>query len=80
MSPDSFFIILTSLGFAAVFLALVIAMANKDAEQIVTAMIHISPSAKRRAQLERLTMMTRLADEAISARKMDKQLLVKRAE
>ncbi len=74
MSPDNMLVVLTSLGFAGVFLALIISMTDRDAGELVTAMANMSPSARREAKQARLNTMTRLADEAIEARKLGKRI------
>jgi hypothetical protein len=74
MSPDFMLIAMSSLGFASVFLALVIGMTDSEAGDIVHAVANMAPAARRQAQFERLDNMTRLADEAIEARKLGKRI------
>jgi hypothetical protein len=74
MAPDVLLLMVASLGFAAVFLALVIAMTNSNAEDIVSTVSSMSPSARRQAKMERLNDMTRLADEAIEARRLGRRI------
>ncbi len=73
MSPDSLMVILMSLGSAAVFLALIIGMGDKDAGEMVASVANMTPAARRRAQFEQLDEMTRAADDAIEARKIGKR-------
>ena len=51
MSPDNAIVVFTSLGFAAVFLALVVGMDREDAEQIIANISGITPSGKRAAKI-----------------------------
>lgn len=74
MTPDTLLVMATALGFAAVFLALVIGMAGQDAVQLASAVANLAPGARRQAQLQRLDHMTRMADDAIEARKLGKRL------
>ncbi len=74
MSPDITLLFMSSLGFAAVFLALIVGMSDSDAGDMVAAVANMAPSARRQAQIERLDNMTRLADEAIEARKLGKRI------
>jgi hypothetical protein len=74
MSPDNMLVVMSSLGFAAVFLALIMAMADSDAGELVHAVANMSPAARRAAKIDRLDTMTRLADEAIEARKLGKRI------
>jgi hypothetical protein len=74
MSPDNMLVAMSSLGFATVFLALVMAMTDSDAGELVHAVANMSPSARRAAKFDRLDTMTRLADEAIEARKLGKRI------
>lgn len=72
MSPDAALIIFTSLGFASVFLALVIGISGGDPEELVHNIASMTPSARRAAKAEQLDYMTKLADEAIHARRIGK--------
>jgi hypothetical protein len=74
MSPDNMLVVITSLGFAAVFLALIMAMTDSDTEELVHAVANMAPGARRQAKFERLDEMTRLADEAIEARRLGKRI------
>jgi hypothetical protein len=74
MSPDHMLVAITSLGFAAVFLALIMAMTDSDTEELVNAVANMAPGARRQAKIERLDQMTRLADEAIEARRLGKRI------
>ncbi len=73
MSPDSALVVFTSLGFASVFLALVIGIAGQDAGELVTSIAGMTPAAKRQARYDQLNYMTRVADEAIEARRLGKR-------
>jgi hypothetical protein len=73
MSPDSALIVFTSLGFASVFLALVIGLGGRDAGELVAGIANMSPTARRQARFDHLDEMTRMADEAIEARKLGKR-------
>jgi hypothetical protein len=73
MSPDSALVIFTSLGFASIFLALVIGITGHEPADLVAGIASMTPSAKRHAQFEQLDYMTRIADEAIEARRMGKR-------
>lgn len=73
MTPDAALVVFTSLGFAAVFLALVIGISGADAEDIVSGITNMSPTARRQARYEQLDYMTKVADEAIEARRLGKQ-------
>ena len=70
MSPDSALVIFTSLGFASIFLALVIGITGTEPADLVTGIANMTPSARRQAQFEQLDYMTRVADEAIEARRV----------
>lgn len=74
MSPDSALIVFTSLGFASVFLALVVGMSGQDANEIMAGISGMTPSAKRQAKYDQLDHMTRVADDAIEARRLGKRL------
>jgi hypothetical protein len=73
MSPDIALVVFTSLGFASVFLALIIGISGQDAGDLVTGITNMTPSARRQAQFEQLDYMTRVADEAIEARRLGKR-------
>ena len=73
MSPDSALVVFTSLGFASVFLALVIGITGNDPADLVASMATMSPGARRQARFEQLDYMTRVADEAIEARRLGKR-------
>jgi hypothetical protein len=74
MSPDTTIVAVSSLGFASVFLALVIGMSDRDAKELVASMANMTPAAKRRARIEHLNYLTSVADEAIEARRNGKKL------
>lgn len=76
MSPDSALIAFTSLGFASVFLALVVGMRGQDAQKIISDIAGMTPSARRKARYEQLDNMTRIADDAIEARKLGRRISV----
>jgi hypothetical protein len=73
MSPDAALVIFTSLGFASIFLALVIGITGHEPADLVTGISNMTPSARRQAQFEQLDYMTRVADEAIEARRLGKR-------
>ncbi len=73
MSPDSALVIFTSLGFASIFLALVIGITGHHPSDLVTGISSMTPTARRQAQFEQLDHMTRVADEAIEARRLGKR-------
>jgi hypothetical protein len=74
MSPDSALIVFTSLGFASVFLALVVGLGGQNAAEIVSGIAGMTPAAKKQAQFNHLDYMTRVADEAIEARRLGKRI------
>lgn len=73
MSPDAAFIVFTSLGFASAFLALVIGISGHDPADMIATITHMTPSARQQARFEHLDYMTRVADEAIEARRLGKR-------
>lgn len=73
MSPDAALVVFTSLGFASIFLALVIGITGHEPADLVTGISNMTPTARRQAQFEQLDYMTRVADEAIEARKLGKR-------
>jgi hypothetical protein len=73
MTADSALIIFTSLGFASVFLALVIGMAGGNAGEMVAGIASMRPAARRQARFDALDEMTRMADEAVEARRLGKR-------
>ncbi len=73
MSPDAALVVFTSLGFASVFLALVIGISGHDPADLVTGISSMTPGARRQARFEQLDYMTRVADEAIEARRLGKR-------
>ncbi len=73
MSPDSALVIFTSLGFASIFLALVVGITGTEPADLVTGIANMTPTARRQAQFEQLDYMTRVADEAIEARRSGKR-------
>lgn len=73
MTPDAALVVFTSLGFASVFLALVIGITGHDPADLMTGIANMTPGARRQAQFEQLDYMTRVADEAIEARRLGKR-------
>ncbi len=73
MSPDAALVVFTSLGFASVFLALVIGISGHEPADLVTGITSMTPNARRQARFEQLNRMTRVADEAIEARRSGKR-------
>ncbi len=73
MTPDAALVIFTSLGFASIFLALVIGITGHDPADLVTGIANMTPTARRQAQFEQLSYMTGIADEAIEARRLGKR-------
>jgi hypothetical protein len=73
MSPDTMLITLSSLGFASVFLALIIGLTDRDAVTLVSSMSSMTPGARRAARIEQLDNLTRIADEAIEARQLGRR-------
>ena len=74
MSPDTTLVAVTSLGFASVFLALVIGMSDVDAKSLVSSVSNLTPSARKQARIAHLNYLTSVADEAIEARRNGKKL------
>ncbi|MEP7350267.1 MAG: hypothetical protein ABI668_10020 [Sphingorhabdus sp.] len=73
MTPDAALVVFTSLGFAAVFLALVVGITGRDPGELVAEIAHMTPGARREARFAQLDYMTRVADEAIEARRLGKR-------
>ncbi len=73
MSPDAALVVFTSLGFASIFLALVIGITGHEPADLVNGIANMTPTARRQAQFEQLNYMTSIADEAIEARRMGKR-------
>jgi hypothetical protein len=73
MSPDAALVVFTSLGFASIFLALVVGMTGNDPADLVSGIANMTPTARRQAQFEQLDYMTQIADEAIEARRLGKR-------
>ncbi len=73
MSPDTMLIAFSSLGLASVFLALIIGLADRDATAIVSSVSSITPGARKAARIEQLDELTRIADEAIEARRVGRR-------
>ena len=69
MSPDGMLIAFSSLGFASVFLALIIGMTDGDPGKLVASVGGMTPGARKQARFEQLDELTRIADEAIEARR-----------
>jgi hypothetical protein len=70
MSPDTMLIAFSSLGFASIFLALIIGLTDRDAVTIVSSM---TPGARKQARIQHLDELTRIADEAIEARRLGRR-------
>lgn len=73
MSADSALIVFFSLVFASISLALVIGITGNQTADVVASIKNRTPSARRQAQFEQLDYMTRIADEAIEARRLGKR-------
>jgi hypothetical protein len=73
MSPDAALVVFTALGFASIFLALVIGITGTEPADLVTGIANMTPNARRQAQFEQLSYMTSVADEAIEARRLGKR-------
>jgi hypothetical protein len=73
MSPDAALVVFTSLGFASIFLALVIGITGHEPTDLVSGIAHMTPAARRQARFEQLDYMTRTADKAIEARRLGKR-------
>ena len=73
MSPDAALVVFTSLAFASVFLALVISISGHEPADLVAGITNMTPTARRKARLEQLNRMTRVADAAIEARRSGKR-------
>lgn len=74
MSPDTALVAITALGFASVFLALVIGLADGDTRKLASAVASLTPAARRQARIAHLFYLTGVADEAIEARRNGKKL------
>jgi hypothetical protein len=74
MTPDDALVVITSLGFASVFLALVIGATDGDAKALVSTVTSMTPTARKQARIEHLQYMTSVADEAMEARRTGKKL------
>jgi hypothetical protein len=70
MSPDTMLIAFSALGLASVFLALIIGLADRDAAKLVSTVSNMTPTSRRQARIEQLQELTRIADEAIEAKRM----------
>ena len=73
MSPDAALVVFTSLGFASIFLTLVIGISGTEPAALVAGIPSMTPNARRQARFEQLDYMTRVADEAIEARRLGKR-------
>jgi hypothetical protein len=73
MSADAMLITISSLGFASVFLALIIGLADRDAAKIMSTVTAMTPGARRQARIDQLDELTRIADEAIEARQLGRR-------
>jgi hypothetical protein len=74
MSPDDALIAVTSLGFASVFLALVIGLSDGDAKALMASVSNMTPAARKQARIDHLRYLTSVADEAMEARRSGKKL------
>ncbi len=74
MSPDDALVAVTSLGFASLFLALVIGLSDGDARALITSVSNMTPAARKQARIEHLNYLTSVADEAMEARRSGKKL------
>ncbi len=74
MSPDTALVTITSLGFASVFLALVIGLSDADAKSIISSVSSMTPAARKQARIAHLEYLTSVADEAMEARRTGKKL------
>jgi hypothetical protein len=70
VTADGMLITFSSLGFASVFLALIIGMTDGDPAKLVSSVSGITPGARKQARFEQLDELTRIADEAIEARRV----------
>jgi hypothetical protein len=59
-----------------VFLALIIGISDHDPSGLVTGIANMTPCARRQARFEQLDYMTRVADEAIEARRLEKRAAI----
>ena len=73
MSGGMLLITLSSLAFAASFLALVMVMTDNDPRSVAATMSGMTPTARRQARWAQLDEMTRIADTAIEARRLGKR-------
>jgi len=73
MTPDVTLVVFTYLTFASIFLAIVIGITGEDPSDLVAGIANMTSSAQRQAQFEQLDYMTRIADEAIEARRLGKR-------
>lgn len=74
MTPDSALIAFSSLGFASVFLALVIGIRDQEPGDIAASLAELTPSARKQARFAHLDYLTNVADQAIEARQLGKRL------
>ncbi len=73
MSAGVLLITISSLTFAASFLALLMLMTDNDPSSIALAVSGMTPAARRQARWDQLDEMTRIADTAIEARRLGKR-------
>ena len=73
MSPDAALVIFSSLGFASIFLALVIGITGHDPADLVTGISNMTPTVRRQARFEQLDYMNPVSDAAIEARRLGKR-------
>ncbi len=74
MSADAMIIVCSSLGLASIFLALVINLADRSPKEIFSSVANMSPGARREARISELNNMTKIADQAIEARKLGRRI------
>jgi hypothetical protein len=74
MSPDAALVAITSLGFASVFLALIIGLTDGDAKSLISSVSSLTPAARKQAQIAHIQYLTSVADDAMEARRSGKKL------
>lgn len=73
MSADTMLIAFSSLGFASVFLALIIGLSDRDPKKIVAAVTGMTPGGRKQARINHLDELTQIADEAMEARRLGRR-------
>ncbi len=73
MSADTMLIAFSSLGFASVFLALIIGLAERNPAKLAAAVSGMTPGGRKKARIDQLDELTRIADEAIEARRVGRR-------